>query len=97
MFVAAMLCRIAEWMKQEPERKRKRAEEKERKRRQLLDEPRHFFNDPQYMQQLETAEEGMSDALKQGLQAASGSKSGSSVKRRADGDDAGPSKKTKLW
>lgn len=81
-------------MKKEPERKRQRAEERERKRRNLLEEPRHFFNDPQYMQQLEDAQESMHDALKQGLQAASGSSNG---KRGANGDEAGPSKKSKLW
>ena len=79
-------------MKNEPERKRKKAEEKKKKRDRLLEEPRHFFNDPQYMQKLEESGETMSESLKIGLQAASSSK-----KRVSDEEPAGPSKKSKLW
>ena len=86
---------MAEWMKKDVERKRQKAEERARKRAHLLDEPRHFFNDPQYMQKLEESAENMSESLKQGLQAAT--TASSNGKKRANQDEAGPSKKTKLW
>ena len=80
-------------MKSEPERQRKKAQEKKRKRDRLLalEDPRHFFNDPQYMQKLEESGETVSESLKLGLQAAS------SGKRVSNEEAAGPSKKTKLW
>ena len=89
--------RMSEWMKKEPERKRKKAEERKRKRNRLLEEPRHFFNDPQYMQKLEESEEVMGESLKKGLQATAGAGSSSGKKRAIKEEPAGPSKKSKLW
>ena len=60
-------CRVAKWLEDEPERKRKRQEEK---RKRLLTKkvpPKHFFDDQAYMEQLRNNEEGMDDALKQGI------------------------------
>lgn len=92
IFLSPFSCRISEWMKKEPERKRQREEERKQRRRHLLEEPRHFFNDPKYMQQIESAREGVEDALKQGLQAGS-----SSAAKHTSQGEARPSKRPKLW
>ena len=70
--------------------------EKARKREMLLSGgPKHFFDDLEYMQQLEATGDNVDDALRQGLKLASSSGRG---KRKADTMmDALPSKKTKAW
>ena len=58
--------------------------------------PKHFFDDTEYMQQLEATEGNMDDALRQGLQVAASSNSRG--KRKADTTiDPLPSKKSKAW
>ena len=88
--------RLAEWAKAQPEKERKKEMEKARKRDMLLSGgPKHFFDDSEYMQQLEATEDNMDDALRQGLRVASSSGKG---KRKAEGVvDPVPSKKSKAW
>ena len=88
---------MAEWAKKEPERKKKQEEQKAKRRREMLEGPRHFFNDPKYMQQLEETEESMEEALRRGLEASSEG-NGIGSKRKAEiGTSARPEKKSKLW
>ena len=85
-------------MKKGAEKRNSESEKKARKRRQLLEGPRHFFNDQKYMQQLEATEDNMENALKQGLQAAGSSNGGTNgMKRKLVEKEEGSSKKTKLW
>ncbi len=58
--------RIAEWLKEEPGRKKKLAEEKRKRLAKRRAEPKHYFDDPSYMEQIKSTEESMDDALKQG-------------------------------
>ena len=60
------LYRIAEWVKGEPERKRVKEEKRKKRLKARRSEPKHFFNDPEYMEQLHRTAEEMDDALKQG-------------------------------
>lgn len=90
--------KIADLVKKGAEKRNSESEKKARKRRQLLEGPRHFFNDQKYMQQLEATEDNMEDALKQGLQAAGSSNGGTNgMKRKLVEKEEGSSKKTKLW
>lgn len=59
-------------------------------------EPKHYFSDPKYMQQMQSTSEEIQDALKQGMEAATSSKAG----KRKNVEESEPevsSKKTKLW
>jgi hypothetical protein len=85
---------VTKWLEDEPERKRRKQEEKRKRRLTKKVPPKHFFDDRDYMEQLRSTEEGMDDALKQGLEA-----SGQKGKLPASNDTAGPSsaKKSKFW
>lgn len=58
--------RITKWLKEEPERQRKLVEEKRKRLEKRRAEPKHYFDDPSYMEQIKSTEESMDDALKQG-------------------------------
>ena len=69
MEAASLACctpRLAEWIKAEPERRRKLVEERRKRLEKRRAEPKHYFDDPAYMQQIKATEEGMDDALRQG-------------------------------
>ena len=61
------LCRLREWVAKASDRKR----EKELKKRERLErrkaEPRHQFDDPDYVRQKMQVAEGLEDALQQGM------------------------------
>lgn len=63
--------RMAKWMAQEPERKKKLIEEKKKRLEKHRNEPKHHFNDSSYMDQIHSTEENIDNALQQGMQAAS--------------------------
>ena len=88
--------RLADWAKTQPEKERKKAIEKARKREMLLSGgPKHFFDDSEYMQQLQATGDNMDDALRQGLQVAGSNSRG---KRKADTVvDPLPSKRSRAW
>jgi len=90
----SLSCRVAKWLKAEPER-RKKLEEEKRKRLAMKkgESSKHYLEDHKYMEQIKSTEENMGDALKQGLEAASSSKG---VKRKQPASN-GTSKKAKLW
>ena len=81
------MCRVAEWVAGESERKRQRTERKKKRQQKLLEEPRHTFDDSSYMDAIRSTEEGMADSLKRGLQQDNTSASAA----------APPAKKAKLW
>lgn len=58
--------RIAKWLKAEPERQKKLAEEKRKRLAERRGQPKHYFEDHKYMEQIKNSEESMGDALKQG-------------------------------
>ena len=58
--------RIAKWLKAEPERRKKLAEEKRKRLAERRGQPKHYFEDHEYMEQIKNSEESMGDALKQG-------------------------------
>lgn len=58
--------RIAKWLKAEPERRKKLAEEKRKRLAERRGQPKHYFEDHKYMEQIKNSEESMGDALKQG-------------------------------
>jgi len=58
--------RIAKWLKAEPERRKKLAEEKRKRLTERRAQPKHYFEDHKYMEQIKNSEESMGDALKQG-------------------------------
>ena len=60
------LGRMAQWLKEEPERRRELSEEKRKRLERKRAGPRHNYNDPTYMEQIRNTEETMDDALKQG-------------------------------
>ena len=53
-------------MKTEPERQKKLAEEKRKRLAGKRAQPKHYFEDHKYMEQIKNSEESMGDALKQG-------------------------------
>ena len=59
--------RIAKWIANEPERKKKKLEEKQKKLKRYKNAPKHKFDDPTYMEQIRDVEENMDSALKQGM------------------------------
>ena len=80
------VCRLAEWMAAEKERKKERAERKKRRLQKMLQEPKHKFEDTSYMESIKSTQEGMADSLKLGLQ------------QDTSVATAGPaSKRPKLW
>ena len=59
---------MSKWLEEEPERKKRLREEKRKRLQQKRRvQPKHFFDDQAYMQQLRANEEDMDDALKQGM------------------------------
>lgn len=85
--------RLAEWAKKEPERKKRKEEEKAKKRKALLEGPKHFFNDPDYMQQLEENEITLDEAVKKGLTGATSSNG----KRKREREEAQGNKRMLMW
>ena len=63
----SLSCRVAKWLKAEPER-RKKLEEEKRKRLAMKkgESSKHYLEDHKYMEQIKSTEENMGDALKQG-------------------------------
>eukprot|EP00731_Ephydatia_muelleri_P027790 Em0019g663a len=86
---------IAEWIKKEPERQKQKRDEKRKRREKRMEEPKHYFSDPKYMQQMQSTSEEIQDALKQGMEAATSSKAGKRKNPEIEPD--GSSKKAKLW
>ena len=80
-------------MAQEPERKKKCMEQRRKKLAQRRSEPKHHFSDPSYMEQIQSTEDNIDTALKQGLQAAASSTN----KRALPGSSASAAKKQKMW
>ena len=64
--VVILMFRVNQWLEEEPERRRKLREEKRKRLQQRRNQPKHFFEDQAYMDQLRANEEEMDDALKQG-------------------------------
>ena len=69
VFISSDVCagRVSKWLEEEPERKKRLREEKRKRLQQRRVQPKHFFDDQAYMQQLRANEEDMDDALKQGV------------------------------
>ena len=63
----------------------------------MLEGPRHFFNDPQYMQQLEENESNIDDAVKLGLKASSSKSTGETEQVQSNGKSAIANGKKTLW
>jgi len=56
--------KMLEWIKKKAEEDKVKEQEKIEKLERQLEKPKHFFNDPEYEKQLETASDNVHDALK---------------------------------
>ena len=86
-------------MSEEPERKRKCREAKKRKLEQQRNEPKHYFNDTNYMDQIDSTEREIDTALQQGIHAAAANVNSQERKRKLLESPviSASAKKQKIW
>ena len=73
-------------------------EEKKQKLERRRVTPKHYFNDPTYMEQIRSTEDNIDTALQQGLQAASTTTEHKASKRKLQEEAPSTStKKQKFW
>lgn len=86
-------------MSEEPERKKKCREAKKRKLEQQRNEPKHYFNDSKYMDQIDSTEREIDTALQQGIHAAASNVNSQGRKRKLLESPvvSAAAKKQKIW
>ena len=84
-------------MSEEPERNRKHAENKRKKHEQRRSEPKHYYDDSTYMDQIKKTEENMDVSLQQGIQAVAAAMDSKGKKRKSADISSGSRKKQKMW
>ncbi|XP_067884028.1 splicing regulator SDE2 [Heterodontus francisci] len=62
---------MAEWIKKQAERETEKEQKRLERLQRKLAEPKHYFSDPQYEQQLDEMSERLEDSVLKGLQASS--------------------------
>ncbi|XP_067841284.1 splicing regulator SDE2 isoform X1 [Heptranchias perlo] len=94
---------MAEWIKKQAEREVEKEQRRMDRLQRKLAEPKHYFTDPQYEQQLDEMSERLEDSVLKGLQASSSdvvSAEGGAVRKRArpaSNAEAKEGKKKCLW
>ncbi|XP_072356318.1 splicing regulator SDE2 [Scyliorhinus torazame] len=94
---------MAEWIKKQADREAEKEQRRLERLQRKLAEPKHYFSDPQYEQQLDEMSERLEDSVLKGLQASSSavvSAEGSAVRKRAHpatNTEAKEGKKKCLW
>ncbi|XP_075003346.1 splicing regulator SDE2 isoform X3 [Calonectris borealis] len=68
---ASVICRMAEWVKQQAEREAEKEQRRLERLQRKLAEPKHFFTNPDYQQQCHDMAERLEDSVLKGLQATS--------------------------
>ena len=94
------LCfRLAKWMTEEPERKKKSREAKKKKQEQRRSEPKHYFNDSSYMDQIHSTEKEIDTALQQGMHAVAAvdTEAKGTKRKLIESSCSGVTKKQKIW
>ncbi len=85
-------------MTEEPERKKKCREAKKKKLEQQRSEPKHYFNDTTYMDQIHSTEKEIDSALQQGMHAAAIAGDTKGKKRKlVETSSSNVTKKQKIW
>uniref|UniRef100_UPI00398EB6F5 splicing regulator SDE2 isoform X2 n=1 Tax=Pristiophorus japonicus TaxID=55135 RepID=UPI00398EB6F5 len=94
---------MAEWIKKQAERETDKEQRRVDRLQRKLAEPKHYFTDPQYEQQLDEMSERLEDSVLKGLQASSSdvvSVEGGAARKRAHptvNTEAKEGKKKCLW
>lgn len=100
-FVRVYILRMAKWMSEEPERKKKRREAKQKKREQQRSQPKHYFSDSTYMDQIQSTEKEIDSALQQGMHAAAAAVAVTDTKgakrKMTEPSCSTSTKKRKIW
>lgn len=85
-------------MAEEPERKKKVMEEKRKKLEKRRSEPKHYYNDSSYMDQIRSTQDNIDTALQQGMQAAASVSDSKGKKRKlSESSFDATVKKQKIW
>ena len=84
-------------MAEEPERKKKFKEAKKRKLEQRRSEPKHYFNDSTYMDQIHSTEKEIDTALQQGIHAAAAVSTRGMKRKLLESSTSSVMKKQKEW
>ncbi|XP_078068324.1 splicing regulator SDE2 isoform X2 [Mustelus asterias] len=94
---------MAEWIKKQADREAEKEQRRLDRLQRKLAEPKHYFSDPQYEQQLDEMSDRLEDSVLKGLQASSSavvSAEGGAVRKRAHpatNTEAKEGKKKCLW
>lgn len=66
-FHGSVICRMAEWVKQQAEREAEKEQRRLERLQRKLAEPKHYFTNPDYQQQCHEMAERLEDSVLKGI------------------------------